>query len=261
MKRIKRSGPIEISVTLSDDNFIRPPRDAQRNSLVNRALSEFAFDMHALDSLAQDFVSGDTNIVFEDRTQKALSKEEIMEDWQIPIMKKMADLCGEVGGDVLEIGFGNGVASDFLQEHNFDSHCIIECNDLVVKDFHEWRKKYSGRKIELVHGLWQDTIGSLGQFDSIFFHTYSLNQDEYQSYVNQSVTFAQHFFPVAAEHLNDGGVFTYFSNEIDSLSREHQRQLLKSFSSFSIQVLPLQVPENVKDTWWANQIVVVKAVK
>ena len=80
-------------------------------------------------------------------------------------------------------------------------------------------------------------------------------------YVQESITFAEHFFPYASSHLNPGGSFTYFSNEIDSLSREHQRLLLKHFSSFSVHVVTLNMPEDVKDIWWANSIVVVKAIK
>ena len=81
------------------------------------------------------------------------------------------------------------------------------------------------------------------------------------NYVNGSVTFAEHFFETAVAHLHPGGVFTYFSNEIDSLSREHQRLILKHFSSFSIEMVKLDVPGDVKDTWWANSMVVIKAVK
>ncbi len=69
------------------------------------------------------------------------------------------------------------------------------------------------------------------------------------------------FFPIASKHLNKGGAFTYFSNEIDSLSREHQRLLLNHFSSFSVQKINLNMPEDVKDLWWANSMVVVKAIK
>ena len=109
--------------------------------------------------------------------------------------------------------------------------------------------------------MWQDVIGNLENFNGIFFHTYPLNEDEYMNYVNGSVTFAEHFFETAVAHLHPGGAFTYFSNEIDSLSREHQRLILKHFSSFSVEMVKLDVPDDVKDTWWANSMVVIKAVK
>ena len=78
--------------------------------------------------------------------------------------------------------------------------------------------------------------------------------------VAQSVTFAQHFFAVAAKHLRPGGAFTYLSNEADSLSRAHQRLLLDHFSSFSVaRVDNLEIPEDSRDSHWSKQMVVVRA--
>ena len=244
---------------VKDDSFISPPHAAQRNALLNRALNEFVTDLTALDKLAARFVPGATVTDLPDRSQADLSDEEIMEDWQLPIMQAMAELVAEQHGEVLEIGFGRGVASEMIQAQKVKSHTIIECNDTVVGRYNDWKKGHPGKDIRLVHGLWQDTIGGLGLFDGIFFHTYPLNEDEYMEYVNGSVTFAEHFFPVAAAHLRPGGVFTYLTNEIDSLSRAHQRLLFKHFSSFSMKVVPLQMPADVKDTWWADSMVVVAA--
>lgn len=252
---------MEVKLVISDDSFIRPPRDAQRNSLLNKALREFTDDLSALHQHAAGFVSGVTQTALPDRTNTQLSDEEIMEDWQIPLMQAMANLVTESRGDILEIGFGRGISSSMIQEKQVKSHTIIECNDSVVNRFQQWRGNYPDRDIRLVHGLWQDTIGGLGTFDGVFFHTYPLNEDEYMQYVNAGVTFAGHFFPSAAAHLRPGGVFTYLTNEIDSLSRAHQRLILQYFSSFSMQVVPLTMPDNVGDVWWASSMVVIKAVK
>ena len=246
---------------MKDDNFIRPPHEAQRNALLNRALNEFTLDLAALHDLAARFVPGATNTSLADRTQTDLADEEIMEDWQTPIMQAMAEVAAASHGDVLEIGFGRGVASEMIQQQKVRSHTIIECNDSVVERYRQWETAHPGQDIRLVHGLWQDTIGGLGQFDGIFFHTYPLNEDEYMEYVNGSVTFAEHFFPVAAEHLRPGGVFTYLTNEIDSLSRAHQRLLFRHFSSVGLSIVKLDMPADVKDTWWADSMAVVKAVK
>lgn len=260
-RRLKRSPKWEINLLIKDDQFIRPPQDAQRNALLNRALKEFTDDLIALDQQSSRFVRGDLQHHLEDRTQDQLSDDQIMEDWQIPLMQAMALLVTESHGDVLEIGFGRGVASTMIQAQKVRSHSIIECNDTVVERFHRWKASYGEEDIRLIHGLWQDTIDELGLFDGIFFHTYPLNQEEYMEYVNNSVTFAEHFFSVAARHLRPGGVFTYLSNEIDSLSRAHQRSLFRHFSSIALEVVPLDVPADVKDTWWADTMVVVKAVK
>lgn len=265
MRRIRRANGYEVNLTIKEDAFINPPRDIQRSAVVNRALKEFAADIEAIDEQAKYFVPGkvDTEIrEINDRTHTKLSDQEIMEDWQIPLMQRMSDVICDTRGDILEIGFGRGISSDMIQEHQVKSHTIIECNEQVISDyFEQWKEKFAGNDIRMVKGLWQDTIDSLDLFDGIFFHTYPLNEEEYMKYVQESITFAEHFFPYASSHLKPGGSFTYFSNEIDSLSREHQRLLLKHFSSFSIQTVPLTMPEDVKDIWWANSIVVVKAVK
>lgn len=265
MRRVRRSKDYQIELTIKEDNFINPPRAIQKSAVINRALKEFSADIEAIDEQTKYFVPGEVDLevrAVNDRTHTKLSDQEIMEDWQIPLMQSMADVVCETKGDILEIGFGRGISSDMIQAHQVKSHTIIECNEQVINDyFEQWKKKFTGSDIKIVQGLWQDTIKDLGLFDGIFFHTYPLNEEEYMKYVQESITFAEHFFPSASNHLKKGGSFTYFSNEIDSLSREHQRLLLKHFSSFSIQIVPLNMPEDVKDIWWANSIVVVKAVK
>jgi guanidinoacetate N-methyltransferase len=113
----------------------------------------------------------------------------------------------------------------------------------------------------LVRGKWQDALASLPAFDGIFFQTYPLNEQEFLEFVARSVTFAEHFFPTAAQHLRPGGAFTYLSHEIDSLSRSHQRLLFKHFSSVQLGLQPLRLPADCKDLWWADSMVVVKAIK
>jgi guanidinoacetate N-methyltransferase len=260
-KKIKRTENFEVVLEIKKEDFIRPPRDAQRNALLNNALNEFTDNLQALDKLAVRFVPGKLQIALEDRTQKVLSDDEIMEEWQIPLMQAMAEVVTESHGSILEIGFGCGVSATMIQEQKVLSHTIIECNDSVVERFFEWKELFKDKKINLVHGLWQDAIDDLGLFEGIFFHTYPLNEEEYMKNVHGRATFAEHFFETAAKHLHPGGVFTYFSNEIDSLSRGHQRALFEHFSSVSLKVINLKIPDDINDTWWADSMVIVKAIK
>ena len=262
-RRIKRMRDFDITVQIKNEDFIRPPRDSQRNWLLNKALAEFAQDLGALHESAAGFVPGaDTGLLSGDRTQTELADEEIMEDWQRPIMQAMADIVTETRGDVLEIGFGRGVASTMIQERGVRSHTIIKCNDSIVRRFEAWRDQYPGADIRIVHGLWQDVLDDLGRFNAIFFHTYPLNESELVEQIVESTTFADHFFPHAAAHLEHGGVFTYLSNEVDSLSRQHQRLLFRHFSSIEIRIIEsLQIPADVRDAWWSDSMAAVKAVR
>src|SRR5215212_7489846 len=137
-KKLKRTENFEIILEIKSEKFIRPPGDSQRNTLLNNALNEFSDNLQALDKLATRFVEGKPQISWEDRTQKILSDDEIMEEWQIPLMQAMAGVVTESHGDIVEVGFGYGVSATLIQEQKVRSHTIIECNDSVVERFFEW---------------------------------------------------------------------------------------------------------------------------
>lgn len=263
MRRIKRFPEFELALTIHQDGFIRPPKDAQRNWVVNRALGELVDDLKHLNETASQFIPGGDSLEIDDRTQKILPPEQIMEDWQIPVMKAMAEAAAAEHGDVLEIGFGRGISSTFLQELGVRSHTIVECNDAIVRDYEHWKSDYGvDRQIQLLHGKWQDVLKGQDQFDAVFFHAYPLDAKEHVEYVVQSPTFAAHFFPVAADHLRNGGVFTYLTNESDSLSRGHQRLLLEHFREFTLTIVePLSIPADSRDSMWSDSMVVVSARK
>jgi guanidinoacetate N-methyltransferase len=262
MRRIRRHEGFEVEVRVTRDDFIRPPRDAQRNWLVNRVIGECAEELRHLDEVAGTFVAGRDHAGLDDRTSADLRDDEIMEDWQIPVMKAMASFAAGSHGDVLEVGFGRGVSASLLQDEGVRSHTIVECNASVIQRFRVWRSNLpANRDVRLIEGLWQDVAGQFAQYDGIFFHTYPLDEEEYVESVVRSVTFAAGFFPVAAAHLRPGGVFTYLTNEADSLSRAHQRLLLAHFREFRMQrVLNLSLPTNSGDDLWADSMVVVAAI-
>jgi guanidinoacetate N-methyltransferase len=261
-RRLRRTSDFEVVLQVNNDSFINPPRESQRNWLLNRALNEFVDDITQLDVLARRFVPGAEVVQLEDRTNAPLRDDEIMEDWQIPIMRAMAAYVTESHGDILEVGFGRGLSATYIQEAGVRSHTIIECNDSVVDRYFRWKEQYPGRDIRLIHAKWQDATEQLGLYDGIFFHTYPLNEEDFVEQVAHSVTFAAHFFPTAAAHLRKGGVFTYLTNEIDSLSRGHQRLVFRYFSSFTASLVrDLELTEDSKDSLWADSMVVIKAVR
>ncbi len=259
-RRLRRHKDFTVQLEIVNDDFVRPPREAQRQWLLNRAVEELVDQLEHVDRQSREFVSGADAARFEDRSQAELDDQDLMEDWQIPVMRAMARVAAADGGDVLEVGFGRGVSADFIQDEGVRSHTIVECNDGVVARFRSWRERYPDRDIRLLHGRWQDVTDQLEQYDAIFFHTYPLNEDEYIEHVVRSVTFAEHFFPTAAAHLRSGGVFTYLTQEIDSLSRAHQRLLLRHFRRVNLEVVgPLSPPEDSRDVLWGSSMVVVGA--
>ncbi|WP_372894649.1 amino acid adenylation domain-containing protein [Stieleria sp.] len=251
------------SVEIKPGDFIATPRKRQRTWLLNQMLRDSAADLNALDHIARHMVAGsDAPHLPRDLSTERLTDQEIMEDWQTPLMKVMAEWATESDGDVLEIGFGRGVAATMIQEAGVRSHTVVEMNLHSINDhFIPWRKHYSDPNIRLIPGSWQDNIDKLATYDSVFFHAFPMNEKEFVQYVANSATFAEHFFPVASGLLRDGGVFTYLTTEVDSLSRRHQRSLLGHFKEIQMRVQPLTIPEDTKDAWWADSMVVVRAVK
>lgn len=252
---------VRITLQFRSPTFIKPPRDSQRKWLIKQMLHEAAADLQHLDSLAGSFIAGsDEAYRPRDILNVRLEDQEIMEDWQTPLMKAMADYATEAHGDVLEIGFGRGVSSEFIQNAGVRSHTIIEANPHCVADhFRPWQARHPNADIRLVQGRWQNVLNQLDTYDAVFFHAFPLNESEFVEFIANSVTFAEHFFPVAAKLLRPSGVFTYLTTEIDSLSRRHQRSLLQHFHEVRLRVLPVSIPQDAKDAWWAPSMVVLQA--
>ncbi|MEO1524269.1 MAG: amino acid adenylation domain-containing protein [Planctomycetota bacterium] len=253
----------QVTLQLRDASLIETPRERQKRWLLDQVLRETVANLQSLHEHAKRMVPGsDAPHLPRDLSTEQLADQEIMEDWQTPLMRSMVQWVTESEGDLLEIGFGRGVAATAIQEAGVRSHTVIEMNPHSITDhFHPWRERYADREIHLVEGRWQDALDQLNEYDAVFFHAFPMNEAEFVDYVAQSATFAEHFFPVAARLLRPGGVFTYLSTEIDSLSRRHQRSLLSHFEEVHLKVQPLTVPEDTKDAWWADSMVVVRAIK
>jgi amino acid adenylation domain-containing protein len=271
--KLRRYPQFDIILKLKDEQFINPPQQAQKNWLIRRALDEFADDLRHLDVLSRRFVAGtarprlapqvdwDKSHARYDSTQLVIAGQQVMQDWEAPLMEAMAKVVTETHGDVLELGFGMGISATYIQKFGVRSYTVVEYNDEVVKRFHEWKRQFPGRDIRLIHGRWQNVTDQLGTYDGAFFDTVPTYEDEYLREVIDNVVMAEDFFPVAAKCLRPGGVFTWYTNEIDTLSRRHQRLIQRYFTSFTVSVVrPLFPPED-SHYWFADSMAVVKAVK
>lgn len=68
-----------------------------------------------------------------------------------------------VGGRVLELGFGLGIAATKVEEYPIDQHDIVECNNQVYTRLESWAKDIMSRnpnvKVRAVHFLYPIFIG------------------------------------------------------------------------------------------------------
>ena len=76
----------------------------------------------------------------------------IMMSWEHPVMQRSAEFVCENGGDILEIGFGMGIASDYIQSYNPSSHTIIEMHPELAEKAREWASDKVN--VTIIEGDW-----------------------------------------------------------------------------------------------------------
>jgi amino acid adenylation domain-containing protein len=266
----RESAKVSVSLKVAE-GFVNPPTLSPRNWILRRSLDELIDDIIHMDGVSRRFVSGSQRVpIVGDwhRSQAHFAPSElivegqqVMQDWERPLMKEMAKIAATTHGHVLEIGFGMGISATFIQEHRVASHTIVECNEDVVRAFEEWRKSYPQRDIRIIQGRWQEVVGRLGLFDSVLFDAYPMSEAEFTEHIIENITFAEAFFQTASACLRPGGAFTYYTNEIDSFGRRHQRALLKYFDSIALKVISPLHPPQTSHYWWADSMVAVCATK
>lgn len=138
----------------------------------------------------------------------------VMESWEKPYMRHLADVTSKSGGKVLEIGFGLGLSGTMLQEAGMQNgvthHYIIEAHPEVYKKLVEFKEHWDtvpgAPKVVPIFGQWKDAITVLRQdkvqLDGILYDAYPNNPSEQHLH--------QFLFAVKAwEFLKEGGRLVY----------------------------------------------------
>jgi len=148
---------------------------------------------------------------------------EVMQVWERPLMKALAQEAARSKGHVLEVGFGMGISATYLVEAGCASYTVIEPHPEVLAFFDKWARQQS-INVEAKKGFWEDVIDQLGMFDGILFDTYPVtwSEEDEKLYVP--------FIAKASEHLKPGGVFTFFTGYENALPDHHMELLAKHFS-------------------------------
>ncbi len=181
-----------------------------------------------------------------------IANHSIMEKWERNYMKMLSDIVTQNGGDILEVGFGMGISCHYIQnQKSIKTHTIIEFHpDVIKRCKHIYHREIKINKIILIEGFWEDTVMFLknNSFDGILFDTYPLTEEQLHK---------NHFwfFNEAYRLLRNNGIFTYYSDEWEKLSRVHLHKLKEAgFKKIYYKTCRVSPPQNC--IYWKKNTII-----
>ena len=171
---------------------------------------------------------------------------DVMSTWETPIMQLHADMVCANGGHILEFGFGMGISAGLIQEHDIESHTIIEINDGIYDTLIEWAKDKPN--VIPVKGNWYDDIPTTRKYDGIFY-------DGFGDMINKR------FFPSRImQHCKVGTIITWYSNFLEKQSQYdgdikkidgHKKiEQFNRTERITYQEVELSIPERARIDWY-----------
>jgi spermidine synthase len=95
----------------------------------------------------------------------------IMHTSETRVMQELARIATQIGGDILEIGFGLGISADFIQSHNINSHTIIEVHPEIYARAVAWAENKPNTTV--IFGDWYTVLPSMNKtFDGVLHDTH-----------------------------------------------------------------------------------------
>ena len=106
----------------------------------------------------------------------------IMDDVEIPLMKKFAEIVTGNKGNVLEVGFGLGISANFIYDSEIESYTCIEIHPEIYKNALKWAEGKSN--VNIILGDWINVIPTINmKFDGIFMDTFEYtNFNKFEEY-------------------------------------------------------------------------------
>jgi guanidinoacetate N-methyltransferase len=174
---------------------------------------------------------------------------QVMQAWERPLMEVMAREVSEQRGDVLEIGYGMGMAARMIVDAGCTSYTTIEAHPAIAEIARTWAAM-QGVPCTVIEGMWEDVVPRLStRFDGILFDTFPLSAEERGR---------NHFpfIPQAPQLLRKNGVLVYYSDESADFRAEHLALLLADFNEVKlIKVADLR-PGDDCEYWQKDQMIV-----
>jgi len=166
----------------------------------------------------------------------------VMEKWETNYMKMLAAIVTKNRGSILEVGYGLGIATNFIRKYKgLNGHVIIEYHPEVLnKCKTKYAKEIKMGKMIPHLGLWEEVVPKLisESFDGILFDTYPLSEEQIHK---------NHFwfFEEAYRMLKPSGILTYYSDEADKFSNEHIKKLRSAgFKKIDYKICKVSPPKD-----------------
>ena len=164
----------------------------------------------------------DSTLTFESNKIVMEDYVEVMMDWEAPIMEKSAEFVCHNKGDILEIGFGMGICSDYIQSQGVNSHTIIEIHPQIIERLNTWASGKSN--VTIIEGDWS-SVSISDTYDGIFLDTFGdTNLDKFKTF--------------ALARIKSGGKITYWNNKEEEYNPY-------SFSSVSYEQVSVSPDSNI----------------
>ncbi len=185
-----------------------------------------------------------------------ISKHPIMEKWQTNYMKMLASIVSKNGGEILEVGFGMGIAFRFIEKYKIKRHTVIEFHPQISRVCKEtYAREIKAGRVRLIRDFWERVVPKLrdSSFDGILFDTYPLTPDQLHK---------NHFwfFKHAYRLLKRDGVFTYYSDEATGFSKEHTKKLREAgFRRIEYKICKVRPPKNFSK--WNKKTIIAPIIR
>lgn len=101
--------------------------------------------------------------------------QEILTEWKKLYTEALIDAL-KPSGDVLQVGYGNGIAANRIQTFKPKSHVIVESNPGIIPRLKDWAKK--NPNVTIVEEKWEKAAPKLKAFDVIYFNEESESDAE-----------------------------------------------------------------------------------
>lgn len=172
----------------------------------------------------------------------------VMQPWEKGYMAQLAKFATRRGGNVLEIGFGMGIAAREIQKGRIYKHFIVEANhDVFVKELIPFKTKAKSTVVPTL-GFWEEVVGQFadGSFDGILYDPYPTHAEEFAE-TRFDFVFEAHRL------LKPGGIFTHYTCQREPSKDYVEMMYQVGFRDVDGKIVDTKPPKDCK-YWNQDQI-------